>query len=63
MNELIQKETNHLMSSLSNDAILNLKGTQDFLKEFYQINGFAIDEIDYDLDVDLQKLTDQFPLI
>ena len=63
MNETIQKETNHLMHSLSFEDILSLKGTQDFLNEFYQINGFAINDIDYDIDVDLKKLTEQFKLM
>lgn len=62
MDETIQVEVNELMNSLTNEDILNLPGTKDFLEEFYQINGFAIENIDYDLDTDLNQLTKKYIL-
>ena len=55
MDETIQAETDQLMNSLSDEDIMNLPGTKTFLQEFYQINGFEIDGIDYDLDVDIDQ--------
>jgi len=56
MDPVIQEETIKMMTSLSNDELLNLKGTKMFLRDFYQINGFEFDEIDYELEVDIDQL-------
>ena len=46
LNENIQKETIDLMTSLKDEAILNLQGTQDFYTIFYNIHGFKFDCLD-----------------
>jgi enoyl-[acyl-carrier protein] reductase/trans-2-enoyl-CoA reductase (NAD+) len=56
MQDDIQEETQKLMNSLDDEAILKLNGTKEFLKEFYQINGFDMDGVDYEKDVNLEKL-------
>lgn len=56
MQENIQDETQRLMNSLNDQAILDLNGTKEFLKEFYQINGFDMDGVDYEKDVDIDRL-------
>ncbi|MDI6453313.1 enoyl-ACP reductase FabV [Peloplasma aerotolerans] len=61
MDEAIQEETIKLMTSSTNDEILSLKGTDMFLKEFYQINGFEFDNIDYEKEVDLDTLSEKKP--
>jgi enoyl-[acyl-carrier protein] reductase/trans-2-enoyl-CoA reductase (NAD+) len=49
----IQSEIDALTKANPGQAIFNLQGTKDFIKEFYQINGFKLDGVDYDLDLDL----------
>jgi enoyl-[acyl-carrier protein] reductase/trans-2-enoyl-CoA reductase (NAD+) len=61
MDPKIQKETIHMMTTLSNEDILKLNGTKMFLRDFYQINGFEFDEIDYNQDVDIQALSELRP--
>jgi enoyl-[acyl-carrier protein] reductase / trans-2-enoyl-CoA reductase (NAD+) len=56
MQDDIQDETQKLMNSLDDQAILDLNGTKEFLKEFYQINGFDMDDVDYEDDVNLDEL-------
>lgn len=62
METAIQTETKVLMQTLSDQEILNLAGTKEFLKEFYQINGFQVEGVDYNQDVDLEKLVQTYPL-
>ena len=62
MDPVIQSETNALMTSLDDEAILKLPGTKSFLQEFFQINGFDIDGIDYDEDVDIDQYKDDYPI-
>ena len=57
----IQEETIHLMTSLSNEDVLELPGTKMFLRDFYQINGFHFDEINYENDVPLDELSNLRP--
>ncbi len=56
LSDLIQNETIDLMYSLSLEEILNLKGGKLFLKEYYQLNGFEVDGVDYEEDIDLDEL-------
>lgn len=56
MEELTQKETIQMMTSLSDDAILKLPGTHMFIQEFHQIHGFDFPEIDYNQEIDLETL-------
>lgn len=56
MDEKVQTETMALMHDINDEKFFELEGTKSFLKEFYQINGFEVDGIDYDKDVDLDEL-------
>lgn len=56
MEEVTQKETIHMMTTLSDQEILNLHGTDMFIKEFHQIHGFMLPNIDYEQDTDLEVL-------
>lgn len=56
MDPVIQKETIHMMHTLDEKSLFELKGTQRFLDEFYQIHGFRYDDVDYDQDLDLEVL-------
>jgi len=62
MDKEIQKETLSIMNDLTDTEILEFKGTKSFLKEFYQINGFMLDDVDYNLDIDLTTLTEKYKL-
>lgn len=53
----IQAEIQSLSDAYENEAIFDLKGTQQFIDEFYQINGFKLPGFDYDQDVDLDQLS------
>ncbi|MDO9629050.1 MAG: enoyl-[acyl-carrier-protein] reductase FabV [Acholeplasmataceae bacterium] len=61
MDEKIQYETVHMMHTISNEDLLNLKGTKMFLKDIYQINGFEFDNINYEEDVDIDALSELHP--
>ena len=56
MEEAIQEETVALMESLSDAEVLEFSGTKIFLDEFYKINGFNYDNVNYDEDIDLKEL-------
>jgi enoyl-[acyl-carrier protein] reductase/trans-2-enoyl-CoA reductase (NAD+) len=62
MDETIQEETLALMDSLDNDGIMSLPGTQTFLQEFHQINGFDIDSIDYSKEIDIDSYKENYPI-
>lgn len=57
MDPKIQEETIQMMTSLSDQEIPKLNGAKTFLKDFYQMNGFLFDSIDYDEEVDLESLS------
>lgn len=61
LNENIQRETINLMTSLSDEAIMDLKGTKDFYTTFYNIHGFKLDSVDYDEDIDLNAYQQMKP--
>ncbi len=52
----IQKQTIELMEQLSDEELLSLNGTKDFVTEFYNINGFRINNVDYEAEVDIDSL-------
>lgn len=56
MDKEIQKQTIELMTTLSNEEILDLPGTKEFIDEFYQINGFRIPGVNYEEEVDIEKM-------
>lgn len=62
MDEHIQKETIDMMMRLSNEELLQLNGTKIFLRDFYQINGFEFDSIDYTQEVNIESLSELQPL-
>lgn len=51
-----QEATIHLMKTLTNEQLLDLTGTKEFIKEFYNINGFRIENIDYSEDIDIENI-------
>jgi enoyl-[acyl-carrier protein] reductase/trans-2-enoyl-CoA reductase (NAD+) len=57
MESHIQEETIGMMNRLTNDELLQLNGTKMFLRDFYQINGFEFDSIDYSKEVDIETLS------
>jgi enoyl-[acyl-carrier protein] reductase / trans-2-enoyl-CoA reductase (NAD+) len=57
MESHIQEETIGMMNRLTNDELLKLNGTKMFLRDFYQINGFEFDSIDYSKEVDIETLS------
>ena len=57
MDPTIQEEAIRLMRTLNDETFFKLKGTQQFLREVYQIHGFGYDEIDYEADVDIETLS------
>lgn len=52
----VQEEVKRFMDTITGDQIFNLKGTKAFIKEFYNINGFEVDGVDEDQDVDIEAL-------
>mgnify|MGYP000412787476 CR=1 FL=1 len=60
MDDAIQDETMALMNSLTDEDVMSLPGTKHFLTEFFQINGFKIDGIDYEADVDIDDLVERY---
>jgi len=56
----IQNETNKLMTSLSDDELLNLPGTKVFLKDLFQLNGFGYESIDYDKDINIESVKSKY---
>jgi enoyl-[acyl-carrier protein] reductase/trans-2-enoyl-CoA reductase (NAD+) len=60
MDDKIQKETLDLMKRRSDQAILESAGAKEFLQSFYEINGFQVQGIDYDDDVDTDKLLERY---
>jgi enoyl-[acyl-carrier protein] reductase/trans-2-enoyl-CoA reductase (NAD+) len=52
----IQKEIQTLSDAYENEKIFQLEGTQQFIDEFYQINGFHLPGVDYEQDVNLEHL-------
>lgn len=61
MSESVQEETIKLMETISDEALLNLKGTQIFLKEFYEIHGFDYEKRNQEIDVDFEALGEKQP--
>jgi enoyl-[acyl-carrier protein] reductase/trans-2-enoyl-CoA reductase (NAD+) len=62
LQDSIQKDIERLSSQYEGDKIFALQGTKDFIDEFYRINGFRIDGVNYDEDVDLASLSQLTPL-
>jgi enoyl-[acyl-carrier protein] reductase/trans-2-enoyl-CoA reductase (NAD+) len=62
MEEHIQTQCTSLMEQLSSQELLDLDGTKEFLEEFYTINGFHNPNVDYDQEVDLDTLSETYPI-
>ncbi len=52
----VQEEVKRFMNTITGDQIFNLKGTKAFIKEFYNINGFEVEGVDEEQDVDIEAL-------
>lgn len=63
MDETIQNKTLDLMSNLDFNQFFELEGTKVFLRDLYQLNGFGFDEIDYDEDVEIEGLDQDFEYV
>ncbi len=61
MEEETQRETIHMMTTYSDAEILSLHGTEMFIKEFHQIHGFMLPNINYELDTDIDALAIKQP--
>ncbi len=57
----IQEKTEALMRKFTDASIFEMAGTRRFLKDFYQINGFDFDAIDYEAPVDMDALAEKLP--
>ena len=57
MEPSIQKKTSQMMNELDEKSLFNLKGTKTFLKDFYQMNGFMFDEVNYEEEVNLEAFS------
>jgi enoyl-[acyl-carrier protein] reductase/trans-2-enoyl-CoA reductase (NAD+) len=62
LQDSIQKDIERLSSQYEGDKIFALQGTKDFIDEFYRINGFRIDGVNYEEYVDLASLSQLTPL-
>ena len=56
----VQEEVKRFMDTIKGEDIFNLKGTKAFIKEFYNINGFMVDGVDPDQDIDIDKLLETY---
>lgn len=56
----VQEEVKRFMDTIKGEDIFNLKGTKAFIKEFYNINGFHVDGVDEDQDVDIEALLNTY---
>lgn len=60
MDDNIQNKTKELMYQINDSNIHEYKGTQVFLEELYNLNGFRYDEIDYDAEVNVKELSAKY---
>src|SRR5690606_32596786 len=60
MEDALQERINKLMQKDLGQEFLDLEGTKLFLSEFYQINGFDVEGIDPEAEIDLDALLEQF---
>jgi enoyl-[acyl-carrier protein] reductase/trans-2-enoyl-CoA reductase (NAD+) len=57
MDDATQLAIQNLSQQYQGTSIFSLEGTQQFIDEFYQINGFRIPGVNYEEDVDLSTLS------
>lgn len=59
MEPKIQAATLERMNVLENDAeaLFKLDGAKEFIGDFYKMNGFLIDGVDYEADIDMETLS------
>lgn len=55
LEENIQKEVNDLLDQVSEDNFVELLDYNYFKNEFYKINGFNFDNVNYEEDIDLEQ--------
>ena len=56
----VQEEVKRFMDTIKGEEIFHLNGTKAFIKEFYNINGFHVDGVDEDQDVNIESLLDTY---
>lgn len=57
MQEDVQKKVTEIMDSVTLDNFKEITDAEGFIKEFMQLNGFCFDGLDYEEDVDMEKLS------
>lgn len=54
-----QSKAIELMKNTKDEDLMNLDGTKEFLNDFYQINGFRFDNVNYDEEIALEELAEK----
>ncbi|QMS84722.1 enoyl-ACP reductase FabV [Candidatus Xianfuyuplasma coldseepsis] len=60
MDPSVQEDVTNRMEHVTKENLFSLQGTKDFIHEFFQINGFNIDSIDYEADVDIDEYVTKY---
>lgn len=60
--EQTQTHVESLLNTVTPENFTHISDVDNFVKEFMQLNGFEIDTIDYDKDVDIASLLKQYPI-
>lgn len=63
LSEKTQALVNPILSSITNENFKQNSDADNFVQEFMQLNGFEIDGVDYEKDIDLEALYNQYPII
>lgn len=58
----IQERVNPILESITPENFTQNSDVDSFVEEFMQLNGFNIDGVDYDEEIDLEALMHQYPL-
>ena len=58
----VQSRIHPILTSITAENFSSLSDVDGFVQEFMQLNGFEIDGIDYNEDVNLELLMQQYPL-
>lgn len=62
LSEKTQSVVDPILSKITNENFKENSDVDNFVKEFMQLNGFEIDGIDYEQDVDLEALFNSYPI-
>lgn len=61
LREDVQKEVNEIWSKVTAENFMNLSDYKGYKKEFMQINGFEVEGINYDEEIDFEALKELIP--